>query len=90
MGNNLNMDLEEKDVVVMEKHMRKEFHELSKRIFHAISGFGTKIDTIGSKIYGYYQFEGKKGKDMIRGGYIERLATPKEVENAIKLQNKSL
>ena len=86
MGNNLNMDIIDKNVIIDKKYMKEEYYNISRRVFYVEGGFGASSVTSGTMIGGYFQFEGKNGNDSLRGWMVERLATEKEVKDAIKLR----
>jgi len=67
--NNLNIELEGKQVVLSSKCYRGNEKE---RIFHCVGGFGCHPHTTGRVIFGYFIHSGEKGR--VEGYEIEKLA----------------
>lgn len=74
--NNLNIDVENKWVVLKKGYFKAEFKP-EENPFYCEDGFGTSPDTAGTAIFGKY-LDGEKAR--ISGLEISRLATDSEIE----------
>ena len=74
MANNLNIELEDKWVLLKKGYFREGVNQL-ENFFFCESGFGTSPNTSGDAIFGHFQ----DGEEVRIEGYdIERLATQEE------------
>ena len=76
MGNNLNIDLKGK-WIVLEKTYFKDGIKAEDNLFFCESGFGTSSQTMGNAVFGKFQ-DGEECR--IEGYEIERLATVEEIK----------
>jgi hypothetical protein len=74
MANRLNIDLQDKTVVVLSEWMAPPFKESDERerSFHVEGGFGTSPTTIGRALLGYWVEGHERGR--IEGYMVEKLA----------------
>src|SRR6476659_4418408 len=79
MSNKLNIDLTGNVVVLSKRSLSPRFHDLKTRLFHVDGGFGASPHTRGSKIGGYFLYDGER---INWDGYsIDRLATQAEIDS---------
>ena len=91
MANQFGVDLEGKYVILKDDWIYKDFENketikgtIVERVFYCRGGFGCNPEANGTLIGGYIIFNGLSLG--IRGyGYMERLATKEEIQNAIQM-----
>ncbi len=67
MANRLNRDIENGEVIVIDKrYHNKDYQNLEQRLFVALGGFGMKESTMGNAIWGKYVCDGEECR---REGY---------------------
>ena len=80
MGNNLDIDLEGKYVILYKKDFPRAGERPIDRMFLCSGGFGCSPDTSGRAIFGHFTVDGEDVR--VEGYQVERLATPEEIAQA--------
>jgi hypothetical protein len=78
MGNNLNISLEGK-YVILDRGFYSGETDL-ERMFYCVSGFGCSPETSGRAIFGHFTIDAEETR--IEGYQVKRLATKEEIAQA--------
>ncbi len=79
MGNNLNIELDKKYIILRSGKHGFKGNDI-ERVFYCDGGFGCSSATSGNAIFGKFVFDGEECR--VEGYQVERLATETEIKQA--------